>query len=776
MKIIWRIFFVTFILLFQTKDIFSIFKTIDDVRIYLDTIEEYPDVTMRDWSNPNYIDYYKKIRSNFFYNFLEKIGLYKPIFSPLQAKKLLKSITRRRELDGYGERFIQKIMLQKNDKILIFGDICGALHSFVRDLEYLKNTNVLSNDFKLKDGYYMIINGNVTDKSHHLLELLGIIIRLLQENQKKVFYIRGSAEDKEGWLGKTLEYELIARARHVSSGRVPLETEINRFFNTLPLAVFGTMVIEGEIQYIRFSAEGLTQKELHAESIKLFLQSEIKQNFHKLNETIVFNSEYQKKTNFVALFRLEDRRKTYRTNKGILQLDDEEGISTFATMSGPVEAHRRLYSFFYDSFIEINIGDNFMRSTLTNFFRDVRETQGFQQNQIPFLFKTFVSQQENKTESITETVTPKETTIPDDSKIKRQLKLGCTLDLTRALARVGEQHRKGIKAAIKRYEREHEMNVQITFLDDQYTPEIARSNIENLLSKKIDIILGPIGSPTTEQYLDLIKEKKVLVLFPMTGASLFRNQEIPYIFNFRASYETEAQILLHEAINTHHAEKVVLFYQDDSFGRAALVGIEKYEKAKAIKNDFVIRVPYERNNVNFATQSETIKKSNPQVIILVTVVSAARELLRLFDMSFFSGKVVLGVSDLSEQTFINFSKEKGINIQTISVTPSPHGEIEIAKRFREDASSQHIDMDTFSFEGYIDATICLDALKQIKGEQDIKEALKNVLSSYKNYNLFGLSLTFNPEKQDLSQGTWWVSDEKEWLSTKIPMLEAKKTE
>jgi|GEM_PF-2962332 len=761
------------------------FNTIDEARTYIDAIEEYPDVQMRDWSNPDYTPYYKQIRAGFFSRLFEKTGIYKPVFSPFQAKKLLKNITRNRELDGLVGRFIQKITPVQGEKILIFGDLCGAVHSFVRDLEYLKTINVLSNDFKLKQGYYIIINGNVADKSHHLLELLAIVIRLLQENPKTVFYVRGTPENKEGWLGKTLEYELVVRAPYLPNGRVPLEMEVDRFFNTLPLAVFATMAVDDKVQCIRFSPEGFSDKELRSELIDVFLQNEIKQSQYKLNETLVSDKKREKKVDLVALFRLEDRGKTYRKNKGIVRLDDEEGTPAFATISGPVETNRRLYDFFYDAFLQVSVSTDLASSSLTLFFRDVREMIGFQQETVPFVAKASalpepkagqeVSKEEKKEEKGEAKKEPvekseAEASSTDSSKSKKSIQLGCTLDLTRGLLRVGGQHRRGIEVAAKRYEQSEGMDIQITFLDDQYTPEMARSNVEILLSKNIDILLGPTGSPTTESYLDLIKAKRVLVLFPVTGASLFRNPQIPYIINFRASYETEAQILLHEAINTHHANKVVLFYQDDSFGHAALSGIEEYEKLMHVPSDFIVKVPYERNNVNLTAQADVIKKANAQVIILVTVVSAARELLRLFDISFFSGKFVLGVSDLSERTFINFSKEKGINIQTLSVTPSPLNDLEIAKRFREDAAAQRLELDTFAFEGYIDATICFDALKKIKGEKATKEAMIDVITSYKNYDLFGLNLTFNPEKQDLSQGTWWVSGEREWPVAKIPEL------
>lgn len=754
------------------------FNTIDQAWTYAQTLQEYPDTSMRDWTNPDYTAYHYSIKPNFLKKTLEWLHLYKPYFSIKATNDLIKKITKARELNGYFDRFIQKIIPQDGEQFFLFSDLNGAFHSFLRDLLYLKNSGIISNDFALKKGCYIIFNGNVADKSPYILETLHIICTLFLKNPEQIIYIRGNIEDKEGWLGKTLEYELTGRAKNFSQQQIPLESTINRFFNTLPLALFLTSEINNTIVTIRFSNSGLSQKELQSKDIDLFLQSEkIKEHF-KLKDTYEKKPVAIKKVRIAAFFILEDRKKSYHPNKGLIHLDDEEGIMSFATISSPIDTNRRLYDFFYDAFIQIVIGKNILDSQLNLFYQDVREQNGFSKEIEPFISSIETSSlakavkdtpvSKEKVKNTQEVVETENRGKKEISSEKKPFVFGCTLDLTRGLSHVTAQHRKGILAAAQRYEKEHNQDIKVIFKDDQYMPEHAKENVDEFLKEGIDIILEPYGSPTTQSYLNLAKEKKILILFPTTGAPIFRDKNIPYIVNLRCSYVTEGAILLQRAL-APNPNKIAVFYQNDAFGKGGLEGVLQLAQEKKIPEDRIIKIPYERNSVDFALQVEQIKKTNPDTIIMIAISTAAREFIRLFNVEFFRGKAIFGVSDLSEKSFLDMAKEKNVRTETLSTTPSIYGSSDIAKNFRQDAEKEKIELDTFAFESYIGASIAFDGLSKIKDEADLKTALLTKIESYQHYNFGGLDLTFNSEARDLGFGIWLYSNEKEWELLKNPL-------
>jgi hypothetical protein len=166
------------------------------------------------------------------------------------VKKDLDKVTQLRQQEGLFGDFIQKLQLDQTSKVFIFGDLCGAFHSFMRDLMSLKSQAIISNQFVLKEGCYIVFNGNVTDRGPYILETVSVILKLLIQNPSSVFYIRG-IEDKQGWAGKTFEHELNARFKASSVEKIPLIGLFTRFFETLPVSLFLTFEEKSTIRSIQ---------------------------------------------------------------------------------------------------------------------------------------------------------------------------------------------------------------------------------------------------------------------------------------------------------------------------------------------------------------------------------------------------------------------------------------------------------------------------------------------------------------------------------------------
>ena len=71
------------------------------------------------------------------------------------------------------------------------------------------------------------------------------------------------------------------------------------------------------------------------------------------------------------------------------------------------------------------------------------------------------------------------------------------------------------------------------------------------------------------------KQAQVPFLAPFTGAEFLRTPVRVNIYNGRASYfqETEAQV--HQLVEVLGKKNIAVFYQNDSYGRAGLGGVQK---------------------------------------------------------------------------------------------------------------------------------------------------------------------------------------------------------
>jgi len=146
-------------------------------------------------------------------------------------------------------------------------------------------------------------------------------------------------------------------------------------------------------------------------------------------------------------------------------------------------------------------------------------------------------------------------------------------------------------------------------------------------------------------YLDLVKEKKIAVFFPVTGAPIFRKPDLTYLIHFRKSFVDETKFGLTYAFDTLKVKTLAILYQNDAFGLGGLEGAIQFAKERNIdyQKEWAL-IPYERADLNLTSQAEKIKSVNPDAILFCAVVHSAKEVIRILGTSFFEKKKLIGVS------------------------------------------------------------------------------------------------------------------------------------
>jgi len=350
------------------------------------------------------------------------------------------------------------------------------------------------------------------------------------------------------------------------------------------------------------------------------------------------------------------------------------------------------------------------------------------------------------------------------------LVIGSTLDMKRGAKIFSEHLKNGIMLALQESERQNGINglvPHVVFRDDEYTPAKARENVLQFLEQGIDIIFSPVGSPTLEKYLDLVEQGKILVLFPGTGAPIFRKPELKYMIHFRASYFDEARVLTRYALEELGAKNLVFFYQDDAFGEGALRGAHSMLQEKEVID--WAEISYPRNSLDFKVQAEEIKKLRPvpDAIIFLATLYAARELIRRLGSAYLIDRNLLGVSDLGEEEFKDFIKGEGLSSTTVNVVPDPHeSKLELVKEFRALAKQHNVKIDVTTLEGYINTVILIDILKKIEGPIT-KEAIIAQAQKMKNYSIKDLEFDYDEDTGQLSWYLWLDTGKGEWIRMKV---------
>ena len=739
-----RDFLIMAILLYAAPTVQArVFTRLSQAEAYALYYSEKVEPDNKDWVRPDFSSAYTERKPNFLQRLAANIGFTTNKFDMDSFKSLIRKITKERKKYGCDKEMpLEKVQPAEGDRFMIWCDLQGAFHSLLRDLSYLKSQGVINDYFKiLKPNYYFVFNGNIVGGSAFQFEMLTLLLQLMNVNPKKIFYTKGMEERR--WHNFALFTELKVRVGKELDKLTEIRTLIDNFFSTLPFALYLTHEVPKELQVVVIGNNDYVRKHLARNYLGQLGKDGECPGFFEYEKPMKISDEI-KKISVLSFITGEDRSLEYRKTKGLTMGGTVAGALSWVIFSSPTTRSQTLYRFFYDAFAELVVQGNVNEWSISLINQQLPDKKGFVSKERYNL---------TTAESVNE-----------EASIDTQLILGATLDLSRVARSIGKKIQEGlILSFYEERARDSVPGVVIKLItaDDEYSPRKTRREVERLLEeKKIDIFIGSQGSATLESYLDLIKAGKIVVLFPYTGAPLFRKPELKNIIHYRGSYEYEGEALLAYALDKLKSKKIAIVYQNDVFGRGALKGAQNVIKKHGVKN--VVEIPFARQSRTFSRIANQIEKANPDTIIFFTLATAIRGIIHRMGVEYFVDRRLLGLS-VYEDAFERFLKDKGLRFILTRVVPDPHrSDLEIAKEYRELADMRNVPYDKISFEEFINAQILFEILRNIKGPIT-KEKIIAFAETMKKYPLKGLMLNFNPQTRELSDTLWLDPGEGEWI-------------
>jgi ABC-type branched-subunit amino acid transport system substrate-binding protein len=774
------------LILFSTIFIQSAtFETLQDLMLYANQNEEYPPRDNIDILKPDYTSFYKTQQLGFFAKKFNTILEYlhlktPPVWTVKGFEDLILKLTKQRELESLTGEYILKLVPNSNAKFVVWGDLHGAFHSLVRCLNKLKKLEIIDNNLKIiKPDHYFIFNGNVIDQSPYILETLTTVMQLIKVNPNKVFYLRGKHESKEYWHNFGIKRELDLKTKLSPDAKSELLMIINRFFQTLPLALYLQMdPNKPTTGFIRISYWPRDEKLLDESQFADFLlEKEHKStrgknipNFLKLKKV----KPSSKHVEIKAIIKGQDITTQHRKIKSLNLSTPDKGATAWNIFSSPTETYRIAYEFFYDSFALIENNKAPDQWTITSFSQDVRNKIGFRENSFNLLTG----------QSLYEILVPKSYTIPTkdikkDSKIdiKRngrddivdveKINFGSTLGFTGVESQNATSINIGLTTIVDKTNNEGGINgkkIQLTTLDDEFDPKKARKAVEELLQEDIDILLFPYGSYPVSGYLDLVKTQKVLVVFPNATTLEYRKPDLKYFLHYLASGDLEAQSLIQYAIDELQLKKIAIFYEKEPYSESAFIGAKQtFEKYNLKENKDWIAISHTKGSIDTFEAAKRIKSFNPEAIAFMSLISIAHAIMLDLSLNYLQDKTILATTALASDEFKKLAKEKNIQLITSQLSPNPKtSQLDIVKEYRNEIKKTGYPLSHFSLDAYISGSIFMDILKKIKGEITKEKIIKET-EKIKNYDFKGLKLNFNPERREIANNVWLDIGKDQWI-------------
>jgi hypothetical protein len=148
------------------------------------------------------------------------------------------------QVRGEDEGFVEKLDVRPDEELYVRADLHSDLSSLLAQLEMLKASGHLDENYRCKHGFHMVFLGDYCDRGANDIEVLTLLLRLRMENPTSVHLIRGNHEDIEIQKKNSGESTWIKAHGQTFSD----------CYKSLPLALcVGVKNTEGNPQYVHFS-------------------------------------------------------------------------------------------------------------------------------------------------------------------------------------------------------------------------------------------------------------------------------------------------------------------------------------------------------------------------------------------------------------------------------------------------------------------------------------------------------------------------------------------
>jgi len=279
--------------------------------------------------------------------------------------------------------------------------------------------------------------------------------------------------------------------------------------------------------------------------------------------------------------------------------------------------------------------------------------------------------------------------------------------------------------------------------DDGYEPYRAeRNSLELIQNDDVFLLIGEVGTPTSQAVLPVIRKYNVPFFAPLTGAEFLRDPFNKYVINVRGSYYQEMEKLAQYLIDQKKLTRIACFYQNDSYGYTGLAGITRALEKRGL--NLVSQGSYERNTVAVLGAMNEIDQGEPQAIVLVGAYSACVEFIKLRKNRNKAPCIYGNISFVGSKSLQKSLGSYHKDVIVSQVVPFPWDlSLQLIKNYQ---LALHNYQSSFSpgfgsLEGYVAGRLFCAIATQIEGEITREKFLETIYRN-KTFDIDGLKLVF----------------------------------
>ena len=287
--------------------------------------------------------------------------------------------------------------------------------------------------------------------------------------------------------------------------------------------------------------------------------------------------------------------------------------------------------------------------------------------------------------------------------------------------------------------------LELIALDDGYETERAVANTKTLIKdKNVFALLAYYGSsPTTETMNTVFGPAKVPLVGTISGAATLRepstsNANTRYMFNVRASYADEAEVIVNQMLSLG-LKNIAVLYQNDGFGKSGLEGVTAALKRHDLAPSAVGTV--ERNSLDVTKAVEAIAKVKPQAVVMVTLYKPTAAFVKAMKQA---GQypMLMTLSPVGAELLVQELGADARGIGVSQVVPYPWNNVVPVVRDYQKLSDKG-NYSYYGMEGYLMARTMIEGLKRA-GKDLTREKLVTSLETMNGTDLGGYRINYGP--------------------------------
>jgi branched-chain amino acid transport system substrate-binding protein len=316
---------------------------------------------------------------------------------------------------------------------------------------------------------------------------------------------------------------------------------------------------------------------------------------------------------------------------------------------------------------------------------------------------------------------------------------------------LGQGMRQGILAAFAEVNAKggvHGRKLELISRDDGYDPDRSVAQTIKLIEEdKVFALIGAVGTPTTTATVPIAKANNVPFIGPFTGAGFLRAPDLHNVVNIRASYAAEAEAWIKHLTEDLHVRNIAIFYQDDSFGRDGLAGVKLALEKRNM--ELTAEGTFERNTKAVGSALRTLKRAEPEAVVMVGPYGACAEFIKLAHKSDFT-PIFVNISFVGANALAKELGPEGQGVIVSQVVPFPWDtSVKVVADYQaaEKALDPKLTPEFVSLEGYLSGRLVASALEET-GPNPTRANMLGVINDVGRFDISGTIMTFGPKKYD----------------------------